>query len=349
MFKRLFTLICLCCFTLPCFADSLQGFSAGHSAATVQSLIPAMHKGEGYGEKYTFNAEFGERGSMYFSLTISNFGIGDFKMEAKGRFTLDGEDYSWKKELDDDEWKYKKDQFYIKAGPATISGTPNRLVMTATKSKHQFQAVFTPKAPSWRPGQGQVKFGSNISEFTVFPLMDVEAKVKLKDKDEEVLTGYGFGSHSWSDLMPYEQFKSTVDFRGIAGDATVYMRIMQPVSDYGKEPLRYLLVTKGNQILAESLNFTVTPTATYTDKKHDNKYQVAESFTVSTPDIKGTVTKSQLRQRKDQLASLNFAARQIAKQYAKPMLYDYDMQFSFDVKGQKIEGIGRYEVNHLNK
>lgn len=349
MSKPLAILLSLICFALPSFADTLQGFSGSSTTASTNSLIPAMRKNDSYGEKYTFNAEFGDQGSMYFSLTISNFGIGDFKMEAKGRFTFDGQEFTWKKSLDEDEWSHKKDQFYIKAGPAIIRGTPNRLVMSSSKGKNKFEAVFTPKAPSWRPGNGQAKFGSNVSDFTVFPLMDVEAKVTFKDKEEQIVKGFGYGSHSWSELMPYEQFKSTVDFRGISGDSTVYMRIMQPDGNYGKEPLRYLLITQGNKILAETFNFTVTPTATYTDKKHDNRYKVDESFNVSASGISGSVTKKQMRSRKDQLANLNFAARQIAKQFSQPMLYDYDVDFSFEVKGQKIEGVGRYEVNHLNK
>ncbi len=333
-------------------ADELRGFAGKSGTVSAATLTPAMHEGDGYGEKYTFNADFGEIGDFYFSMAISNFGVGDHKMEARGRFTIDGKKVEWKRELDSDEWSNNKNSFRIKAGTAVIQGTPDRLVLTSTKSGNSIEAVFTPIAPAWRPGtDGRAMFGKNISDFTVFPLMNVEATVTMKGEEPKTVNGFGYGTHSWSDLMTYDMATVTYDFRGISGDSTIYFRKFMTTKEYGSKPLNYVLVTKGDKVIAESFTFDMQPTAggLYVDNKHDNKYQVPESFTLTAPGIKGTFTKKKLRQRKDVLADMNFAVRQIAKLYSKPVRYDYDTNFSVDAGGQHFEGVGRYEVYHWNK
>ncbi len=347
----LFLLGCLLC-SFSVNAEELRGFVGKSGAVSASTLTPAMRDGDGYGEKYTFNAEFGEVGDLYFSMTISNFGLGDHKMEARGRFTIDGKKVEWKRELDDDEWSRGRSGFRLKAGTAILEGTPDRLVITSTKSGSAIEAVFTPIARAWRPGSdGRALFGKHISDFTIFPLMNVEAKVTMKGQEPKTITGIGYGTHTWSDLMTYDMATVTYDFRGIDGDATVYFRKFVTTKEYGAKPLSYLLITKGDKVIAESFSFDMQPTADrlYIDKKHDNKYKVPESFTLTAPGVKGTFTKKKLRQRKDILADMNFAVRQIAKAYSKPVRYDYDTNFSVDAGGQHFEGVGRYEVYHWNK
>lgn len=343
-------------------AEPVAAWQGARAAVATKHLQPAMREGEGYAEKYTFNADFEGGGDFYFSMTIGNLGFGDHKMEAKGRFTIDGKSYRWNKELDDDEWRRAKGgAFEIKAGPARIWGTPDKIEMSAKARGGEIELAFTPIAPAWRPRDGQIRWGKDkkASDYTVFPLMAVTGRYKA-GADWQPLTGRGYGSHSWSELAPYETTRWTMELRGIDGDTTVYLREIGATDDYGRQRVPYLLVTKGGEILFESFDYEMTPTATMTDKKHDNQYVVPESFTLLGKDagdpnrmLRGKVTKKKLRKRTEPLSQMNAAMRAVASQYSEPVNYDYDVEYAIEVKlgdrTERLQGVGRYEVYHLNK
>lgn len=343
--------------------EAVQAYQGKSAPVTTEQLVPKMKGGEGYGQKYTFNAEYGERGRMYFSLTITNLGWGDHKMEAKGNLSLDGKKFSWKKSLDDDDWKYTKSPFTITAGPASLSGEPTRLVMSAKSGKDEFEATFTPIANPWRPRDGQIRFGPDkkINDYTVFPLMKVATRVRFDGGEWQEIEGYGYGTHSWSELAVYETARWLYEFRGISGDRTVYIRELNSTDEFGRKRVPYLLVTKGDQVLIESFDFQFTPTELLTDNEHENRYQVPESFTLlgadaNEPDkrkFRGNVKKKNLRKRDDVLKSMGAATRAIVSRFSKPVLYDYDADYLIEVKNgdqtERIEGVGRYEVTWLNK
>ena len=120
-YRAYFDSALLCCLNRSHSVNRLgrTGSALAGSRTVVRSkhLIPAMKGGEGYGDKYTFDADFGERGNMYFSMAISNLGLGDHKMQAKGRLTIGTQVFRWKKKLDSDEWSHAKDKFEIKPVP----------------------------------------------------------------------------------------------------------------------------------------------------------------------------------------------------------------------------------------
>ena len=346
-------------------AEPVRAWQGTRSAVTVSHLRPAMAEGEGYGEKYTFNADFGDRGSFYYSLTISNLGFGDHKMEAKGRLTLDGQKYTWKKQLDDDDWKFTKSgEFKITAGPATLSGTPKHLVLEALSGKNALKFDFKAIAQPWRPRNGQIHYGSDRkkSDYTVFPLMAVSGSV-FADGKLTTIEGKGYGTHSWTELAIYDQARWAMEFRGVDldNDTTLYIREMGLHRDYGGGRVAYLLVTKGKQILVESFDYKLTPTDMMTDTKHENRYQVPESFTLLGADaespkarqFRGKITKKKLRKRKDLLASMNAAVRMVVSKVSKPVRYDYDSDYLVEVRVdgevQRLKGVGRYEITHFNK
>lgn len=359
--KFLLTLFAL---TLPfaaSAAEPVRPFMGSRTVVQTKHLAPHLGKDEGYGEKYTFNGEFGERGSLYFSLTISNLGMGDHKMEAKGRMTLDGQKVTWKKDMDDDEWSHAASPFSIKAGPATLSGTPDELVMTAKVKGGDLKFTFTPIARAWRPRNGQVQFGKDrkAADFTVFPLMKVKGEGTLNGAAISV-EGTGYGSHSWADLAIYDQARWTREFRGIDGDKTIYLREFLTAEDYGSQVIQYVLITKGNLILLESYDFVTSATETLTDTKHDNRYQVAESFTLQgfdasnkTSQFRGKITKKKQLKREDLLKKMNAAVRMVAGRYSQPVRYDYESDFHIQVKTaegvEELKGEGRYEMYHWNK
>jgi len=340
----------------------VRAWQGNRTVVKAHHLVPAIKDGEGYGEKYTFNGEFGDRGSFYFSLAISNLGFGDRKMEAKGRLTIDGQSIRWKKKLDADEWSFTKAPFSIKAGPATLSGTPKRLVMTAAVGKQRVEAVMTPIARPWRPRNGRVLFGTErkVSDFTVFPLTQVEVKYNLGDGQEKTVSGRGHGTRSWSEIAVYEQSRSSLEFRGITDNKTIYIREIFPAREYAQNRVAYVLITKGSEILIESFDFELKPTDMYTDNAHPNQYRVPVSFDLVGKDaedpnrlFRGRVTKKRLRSRDDILKSMNAVVRMVAKRYSQPVSYSYESDFLIQVKNgdqvDSLSGVGRYGVYHWKK
>jgi hypothetical protein len=342
-------------------ADPVYAWQGSRSVVKDKHLIPAMKKGEGYGEKWTFNANFGDRGSMYYSLTISNMGMGDHKMEAKGRLTLDGEKIAWKKKLDDDEWSYSKGKLNIKAGPAHLFGTPKKLELHAKGNGGKVECTFTPIANAWRANNGQIQFGEDrdVSDFTTFPLMKAVCRHN-KGGEWTTAEGRGHGTRTWADLAIYDQARWNFTFRGEQGDYTVHIRELGLTKDYGRKRVAYLLVTKGSDILIESYDYALKATDVFTDTKTDNNYKVPTRFTLVGKDaedgarqFRGSVTKKKQRKREDMLKRMNSAVRLIAERYSKPMLYSYDSDFHIQVKTatgvEDIKGTGRYEFYHWNK
>ena len=50
--------------------ESVTAFKGARSVVKASHLIPVMKDSEGYGEKYTFKANFEGGGELYFSLAI---------------------------------------------------------------------------------------------------------------------------------------------------------------------------------------------------------------------------------------------------------------------------------------
>ncbi len=342
-------------------AETARAWQGSRQAVGIKHLQPAMKGGEGYGDKYTFNADFDGGGSFYYSLTISNLGFGDGKMEAKGRLTVGGETFRWKKNLDDDEWSYDKKSFSIEAGPARMSGEPKKLVMSARAKGAEVELTFDAIANPWRPRDGRVRWGGEgVSDYTVFPLMRVTGRYKKDGGEWTPLSGTGYGTRSWSSVAAYDVLRWAMELRVIDGDKTVYLRELGATADFGKKRIAYLLVTRGKEVLFESFDHRLDPTEVMTDSKHDNKYKVPEAFTLVGKDasdasrmVRGKVTKKKLRKRREPLKKMNAAVRAVASQYSEPVSYDYDVDVLLEVRvgaeTVRIDTVGRYEVNHLNK
>jgi hypothetical protein len=149
----------------------------------------------------------------------------------------------------------------------------------------------------------------------------------------------------------------------VNGDTTVYMRELGATANYGGTRIPYILVTKGNQVLLESFDYQLSPTELFTDEKHENKYKVPTNFQLQGVDaedkniqFRGVVKQKKLNKRKDYLADLNAMKAAVAARFAKPVLYDYTVDVTLEIKTAKgVERVAvsgedtRYEFNWLNQ
>jgi hypothetical protein len=368
---RLYPLSVVLCFMLSAgilwAKPSAKGFDQPGEVVRDQHLIPHVSDAGSYGEKYTFDADFGDRGRFYFSMQISNIGVGDEKMTARGSVTIDGEKIRWSFKRDEGKWKYNKKKLDIRGGSAKLSGTVQALrFQSRSKSKKaEIDFVFTPIAQPWRPPQGGLRFGaSHRTEYNLFPLSSVKGVVRFKDRPDVELSGLGWGTHTWSHLGPHEQSTSATQFRGLdlPNQKTLYMREIQVGGDYAPQSLSYVLMTSGAQLLFQGFGFKKTVKKSFTDKKHPNRYKVAEDFSITARDIKhpdvtleATFSAKKRTHHRNPISSYSWILRKLIEQASKPMEYAYQMNFKAQVSGGSngaavIEGTsGKYEINHFNK
>jgi hypothetical protein len=365
--KLLMTLF-LCCLMVTSAGtawskDTVLGFDKAGSKLSNRDLIPHLSSKEYYGEKYTFDADFGKRGSFYFSMSITNIGIGDHKMHAKGVLKIDGEKFRWSFKKDNGDWSYDKKNISIKAGGASLSGSIDNLIFTAKHKGSKVMLTFKPLAQSWKPHKGGLNFGKKLkTQYHLFPLSNVTGIFKHKGK-EDVLTGLGWGTHTWSHLGPHEQSLWTTQFRGIdlSQKKTVYYRQIKTPTDYGKKYLSYMVVTDHNKLVFQGFGFKPDVSKYYVDKKHDNKYKIAHEFIIKAQDIKDksktlnasfSVVKTRLK--RNPIANYSWPLRKLMERFSKPMEYAYDMKYQVTVKGGGVDfkstsNKGRLEVYHFNK
>jgi len=349
----------------PALAETARSWTGPRVVVKAKHLAPAMKKSSDYWDKYTFNADFGARGSFYYSLAIGDALSDDRKLEAKGRLTVDGKTFSWRNDFKEGAWSHTLgEQIEIKAGKAVMSGTPDKLRFVNEQDGGAVELEFTPIARAWRPRQGQAMFGSDNKAYdvTLFPLMKVTGRFKHAGGDWQNIEGRGQGSHVWGEMAPHEAYRWTMEMRGISGDTTVYLRELGASEAFGGVRIPYLLVTKGDKVLVESFDYQLTPTEVFTDEKHDNKYKVPTSFQLVGKDaddaqvqFRGAVKQKKLNKRKDYLADLGAMKAAVASRFAKPVLYDYEIDLTLEVKTaggvERITMSGddtRYEVNWLN-
>lgn len=350
---------------LPAAADGVKSWQGARSVVKTRHLVPAMKSAGDYWDKYTFNAEF-PNGAFYFSYAIGDPITDAKKMESKGRLTVDKNTWSWRNDFKAGNWSFVSGEpMSITAGKAVMSGSAQELKFAGETDGAAFELTFTPIANAWRPKAGQVLFGAENKAYdvTLFPRMKVVGRYKPVGGDWLPLEGTGNGSHVWGELAPYDMNRWTLEFHGGTGDYAIYMRELGTTDTYSQTRVPYLLITKGNQVLVESFDYTLTPTDVFTDEAHENKYKVPMSFQLQGRDadeagtqFRAVVKKKKLNKRKDYLAEMGAVKAALAGTKAKPVLYDYDVDFTFEVKtASGVDQIktgaedGRLEINWLNQ
>lgn len=330
------------------------------------AIAPRRQSSEGYGEKYTFNAELngpdGEKGELYLSLMISNLGAGDHKMTSKGRLTYQDQTIKWKQNLSAKKWKSKAQPLFIQAGQVTVSEEHGALVLTLKHDKLDFKISMTELAHNWQPRGGGLKFGTHFTKIQTIPLTSVQGDLSYKgDLTKEIhVTGKGWGSHSASDLGPYEQnlWSSKIQAIDLSRDETLYMRSMKITQDYGSQEISYVIMTQKDQLIFEGTGFTTKILDRFIDqKKHD--YVVPLAFEIDVPhantpgvQLKGGFKVIKRTRRRDPIAHLSWSKKLIVERFSKPMEYAYDLSYNLTLNGsskQTFQGKARYEVFHFNQ
>ena len=345
----------------------ISGFQGGGDQLKSEHLKPHLVSNENYVEKYTFNADFksstGEEGRLYFSISINNIGAGDHKLRTKGILTIGEERIKWSSKRKSGQWKSAKDSFKITAGGVELSGDPQKMLTFKVSNKQgQFKIMFRPIVKPWRPQNGGLSFSksSEKAQFSLFPFAEVKGEWSLANGIQGELTGEGWGRHTWSHLGPHEWSQWSQLIRIFDRDAkrSVFIRRVKIGGDYAPKTIAYAIATEGSKTVFEGYNVDVKASKTYTDKKHDNRYQFPTDFTLKASDQRsGDQLSLKLKTnrrlyRRNPIGKLSWVKRKVVELVTKPMEYAYEFDYDVAISGKssiKMSGHkGRYEVFHLN-
>ena len=362
--------------------DSISGLDRAGDTVQLKHIIQHRSNDEYYVEKYTFNAKLrapvnatssgdGDEasssqseftGRLYFSISISNIGSGDYNAKARGVIELGDQQYTWKVSKKDKKWSRDPKKLNINVGGARLYGDLNALTFEVKRGAGSMQVRFTPLAKPWRPGGGGVAFGGGKSaEYTLLPMAELEGSFTTKDQKEIKVAGVGWGRHTWSQLGPHEWSKWNYQVRAFDPhhQRALFIREIQTGGDYVKRRLSYAILVSGADRLFEGYGLERKARAHYRDPKHDNHYKFPTDVTFTGQSINGdtklemSLKTTKRHYRRNPIAKYSWAKRKVIEMVTKPMIYAYQTDYQIKLSGaQNLElsgDQGRYETYFFNK
>ncbi len=341
-------------------AKRLVPYSGPPSSVTTRSLVPHLVGDENYYEQYNFEASLDEDVDFYLRMRIANLGPGDGRMEVTVR-TRDPETHARVKyfdKLDRDSWNYAKGRFSITAGKTRVSGDPSRIRVQGSGGGFSFDLVFTAQAKGWRPGKGRVLLGDDgyYATSIVFPRAKVEGTVTVKGKVHH-LSGWGFATHSHSNVAPYEVARRWVQFDSHDNEYAIYLRYFMPAEGYPARPVAFLLVTFEDRVVFQGYQVKVRAEKTKVDRKTDAKYKMPGRIVVDAvapgQKVHLVLEGTKMYHRSAMLEEAGMVERVVIKRFAEPVDYNYRCKYSLTIDNEghppvTVTGEATYSVNYLN-
>ncbi len=321
---------------------------------TSSSFIPKLKSGEAYSERYTFNIPLDGGGEVYLDFTVSNLGWGDNKGATSVRVKLPGQKtYTYRKELDADEWAMDRKSFNIRMGKSTVQANGNGYSLRH-EGNMPFELKLENVVPSWKPGSGKIDVNDETFQLALMsPKARVSGRIKVDGQWQPVSSANGMGDWSMSTIAPYDLAQRFSRFRADEGDYAVVWREIQTVEDLGGKSVVWVLVTKGDTIVFASANATLVTSGFVHDDKSD--YDVPRTFQITAREGENRISlkvrggKMKVR---DLLAEYGAVARTIAGTKTSPFQFNSDAAFTLKlntVEGEtSVSGRGPLGIDILN-
>jgi len=321
---------------------------------TSSSFIPKLKSGEAYSERYTFNIPLDGGGEVYLDFTVSNLGWGDNKGATSVRVKLPGQKtYTYRKELDADEWAMDRKSFNIRMGKSTVQANGNGYSLRH-EGNMSFELKLENVVPSWKPGSGKIDVNDETFQLALMsPKARVSGRIKVDGQWQPVSSANGMGDWSMSTIAPYDLAQRFSRFRADEGDYAVVWREIQTVEDLGGKSVVWVLVTKGDTIVFASANATLVTSGFVHDDKSD--YDVPRTFQITAREGENRISlkvrggKMKVR---DLLAEYGAVARTIAGTKTSPFQFNSDAAFTLKlntVEGEtSVSGRGPLGIDILN-
>ena len=352
-------MVILLAFSLPSLAN-VKGFVPGKSHMGLGVMVPHYGKygaSQWFGEQYHYTAQLGKY-KLNVDFRFSNLGLSKGKCAVSTMLVLPG----GKKVIHTDrftreQWSYKTDAFFVKAGDNTMSGKPGAITVTFKNSTLQGSMTFRNALRPWRPGKGRVRFpDGTFYDFSLqAPRAYVTAEVTHAGQTLK-LKGTGYSDHSFTNIAPHEMFKRFIRVRRVSGKHTLILSMFQTPPRFGGKWVTMLYVAMGRKVIAERLDVQNKPTSFKVDSAHVNHYKVPLEFLVRTTDgnVQGRVRAVRMLRRSDALKNLSRLERFFVSKFAKPVDYEFRAEYVFVVKNgtesQKLESNNSmYIFQQLNK
>jgi hypothetical protein len=326
-----------------------------------EHMVMAMSDEAFYTDRYTAEAWFEDGTRVWVSVLANNLGPIRGKMTVKSRwYESGGKEHYFKKELRRGNYDVKRAPFSVDAAGHKIWGSPRAVKVNGQSGAFSYSLTFSSGLRPWRPGTGRTEFGDAGSYFDT-TLMQPKAKVTgwvKRGGSKTKLAGYGYVTHTHTNMAPHNMFKRFIEIRSIDGDTVLYLKRFKTPRKYGGKAIGYLYLARGGKVIARSTGFRLKADKFHTDSKHRNRYKVPMELSLSlkrkgkTIDIK--VVASEIRGRDDVLASMGMLKRALVRQFAQPVNYTMTARVKVSIKEGDAEPVvsdekAVYELSYMNK
>jgi hypothetical protein len=290
-----------------------------------------------YGEQYSFATRVEGADNAWFQFGFSNLGAGSGRAIVQADFTpKGGKPISFKQAFPRGDWTCEKAPLKLAFGKNTLAfdGT----LWTVHIEAKDFTADYTLEnlTPAWKPGNGEVDFGSEGSYRiqVVAPRAKLSGKVVLKDGTEHQISGFAYGDHSFTNMAPQKQARRWLRIRKIGARNTIMFHALQTPEQFGNRWVSWLVVAGDKGIQASVVN----PDLSFGEMETDSPtgYTIPNTiFMKNEAGFQGAVKTSQRVDRDDQLAGLSTAERMIVSKFIKPIAFKYDTKLELLWPGRK--------------
>lgn len=299
-----------------------------NQAVTLADLQPHLYGTESYSESWSHGV-WNEQGKFLLGVDfiVTNLGIGDHHgAVALDLVDEDGRHKHCKKEYDDDEWKWSRNDFRLDFGGNHLSGDTKSLQIEVACQQYRVRLTFENQLPAAKPGSGELSFGNEGNYWLVFtsPRARVSGTVTSADKSRKI-SGIGYADHSRMTIAPYDMARRWFRFKHVVADHSLVLAAMETCADYGHVLRGWALYVDktGTTLVTGRVNFAFSDFIR--DRKSDAGYRIPRLVRFAAAgaggQLLGTLRMTGLKEVRDPLASLGAIKRAIVRRYTKPRDY----------------------------
>lgn len=335
------------CFLWPLLApgEGLKGFEKGSGKVSGKDLgshHAAFEDTEAYLERWMVVLERKDGGWMQLNFVLTNLGPGSKTAGiAIKRWASPVADPKGKKEFyhwhstPTGDLVADADNLNLDFGHAKMVKKGNQYVIEMDIWNYELEVTLTSRVAEWKPGDGAVKFPGNqrLTLHTLPTNATFTGRERRHKSEWQPITGTAFGEHAVMSILPHHLADKWLSFNGRNGKHRVTFLELYTPDKWANERFGYLLVTRGNKVLAQSLNARATVAKTRGNYKVPTQYEVkADGMTLR-------VETGRLIYKEEVLATVPKLIRAVIKLWLQPVKFYNRARFELTLSnGDTVKG-----------
>lgn len=347
----------------PAGADEIRAYTPGPGAVpdAWHGSSHEQHKSdEGYLERWMFTVDRHDGGWMQLQWMLTNLGPGDG--HAGTDIMRIGHDvgkpdtplsfYRWAQKAPSDGWKASAAGLDLKVGQSWLKRTPTGYAGYLTAWGYELEFTVRTTVDAWRPGSGSVEFpDGGRFRIHLMPAGGVfEGRERTHRGEWLPVRGRAWGDHATSSMLPHHIAERWLRLHGRAGPYTLsYLELFTP-ERWGEQRFGWLVVMKGDAVVASSLRARATPTRLQREPGAPH-HRVPVRYRIEAPLTGGggtavvEVRLGKLLHREDVLEPVPRLIRSVLEMFVQPVNFFHRARFELRLPGVEQPLQGRRAVS----